>query len=80
MEEVSYHPVDPAKVSVGKEPAAGLSYSRVPYLYACCWPKGIYGPQTSSPGMLKVIHRQLRVVINLSASSSHSQVRPPLSL
>lgn len=46
MEEASYHPVDPAKVSLGKELAAGLPYSQVLYLYACCWPKGIYGLQT----------------------------------
>lgn len=35
MEEVCYHSVDPAKVSCGKESAAGPSYSQVPYLYAC---------------------------------------------
>lgn len=75
MEEVSYHSIDPAKVSFGKKLAAGPSYSHVPYLYACCWPRGIYGPQTSSPGTLKVIHRQLRVVISLSTSSSLFQVR-----
>lgn len=74
---VSYHPVDPAKVNVGKEPGAGPPYSWVLYLYVCCWQKGIYVPQTSSPGTLKVIHRQVRVVINFSASSSCSQVRPP---
>lgn len=33
LEEVSYHPVDPAKVSFGLEPAARASYSQVPYLY-----------------------------------------------